>query len=355
MKHIHGGDPSHYFVKFGLSEKEVLDFSVNINPLGPPQTVKEIWNELFSKVHLYPSIDGDGVKEFYRKKFGLPEEFVLPGNGSTELIYLIARTIPTKAVAIIKPSYFDYERACILAEKQIISIYIDPLIENTEYKLLEKIKKAFLKADAIWIGRPNNPTGSVISKDLILFTAKNFSDKWIILDEAFIQFLDDWKEQTFISADIPENILVLHSLTKFYAIPGIRAGALISRPENIRLALSKKEPWTVNILAEEISKRLVSVSVEEYEAETRNLISKERKKLYNALLNIERITPVPSNTNFILCKYDGDLDSLLRYLLENRIYVRDCRNFDGLKGSFFRIGIRMPQENELLISKLISY
>ena len=354
MKHIHGGDPKYYFAKFGLPERRVLDFSVNINPLGPPPIIKEIWDELFLKIHLYPSIYGNGVKEFYKKKFGVPEEFVLPGNGSTELIYLIIRTIPAKVVAVVKPSYFDYERACILAGKQVISIYTDPdsLMRDAEAQLLRDIENSLFRADAIWIGRPNNPTGSVIPKEMIFSIAKKFSDKWIILDEAFIQFLDCWKEQTFISPDIPRNILVLHSLTKFYAIPGIRVGALISRPENIKLVFSKKEPWTVNVLAEEISKRLGSV--DEYENRTLALVSKERQRLYNAIINSEYIIPVPSKTNFILCKYKDELDRLLKYLLENGIYVRDCRNFDGLKGNFFRIGIRMPEENDLLISKLLS-
>jgi len=351
MNHLHGGDPRYYFAKFGLPERKVLDFSVNINPLGPPLVIKKIWKELFSKIHIYPSVDGRGVKEFYEKKFGIPEEFILPGNGSTELIYLIARTIPSKAVAILKPSYFDYERACVLAGKKVISIYTDPL-KGTESQLLKDIESCLYKADAIWIGRPNNPTGSVISKEVILSIAKEFSDKWIVLDEAFIQFLEKWKEQTFISAEIPKNVLVLHSLTKFYAIPGIRAGALISTPENVKFILSKKEPWTVNIIAEEVCKRLDST--DEYEAKTLAFISKERQRLYNALLKMDHITPVPSETNFILCKYDGDMDRLLKHLLKNGIYVRDCRNFDGLKKNFFRIGIRTPEENDLLLSKLIA-
>ena len=347
MKHIHGGSPEYYFKKFGIPERDVIDFSVNINPLGPPEIVKEIWNEIFYKICRYPEIEGKGVKEFYKNRFHIPEDFILPGNGSTEIIYLVAREIPAKRILILKPSYFDYERATILSGKEVISLYSDPFgYEDIE----EKISKALVKADAVWIGRPNNPTGRLIPKGFILDIAKRFPEKWIILDEAFIQFIKDWERETFISPDIPKNILVIHSLTKFYAIPGIRIGALISRPENISFFSSKKEPWTVNVVAEEVARRLSSCI--EYEERSISFIERERVKLYEAFLRSDRIIPIPSVANFILCKYNGNLDELLMDLLRNGIYIRDCRNFDGLSGNFLRIGIRTSEENDRLISEL---
>ncbi len=348
MKYLHGGMPSYYFKKFNISERPVIDFSVNINPIGPPPVIKEIWNELLQKISIYPDIEGKGIRQFYREKFHIPEDFVLPGNGSTEIIYLLSRMLPAKKILILKPSYFDYERATILAKKEVLSLYTDPVSEIEEKELI----KCLYKADAIWIGRPNNPTGKLLPKELILSLAKDFPKKWIILDEAFIQFVKDWERETFISSEIPKNIFVIHSLTKFYALAGIRAGALISRPENISLISEGKEPWSVNILAEEIAKRLVFCR--EYEEETISLISTERERVYNALLQSEDIEPIKSEANFILCRYKDSLDKLLSYLMQNGIYVRDCRNFDGLDGDFFRIGIRRPKENELLLSMLIS-
>ncbi len=347
MKHIHGGSPEYYFKKFGIPERDVIDFSVNINPLGPPRIVKEIWNSIFHRICYYPEIEGKGVKEFYKRRFDIPEEFILPGNGSTEIIYLIAREIPAKRILILKPSYFDYERATILAGKEVRSLYLDPF----GCKDIEKeISEALVKADAVWIGRPNNPIGNLIPKEVIRDISKRFPEKWIVLDEAFIQFLRDWEDETLISSDIPRNVLVIHSLTKFYSIPGIRIGALISRPENISFFSSKKEPWTVNVIAEEVARRLSSCI--EYEKKSISLVERERIRLYEAFLRSDRIIPIPGVANFILCKYNGNLDQLLMDLLREGIYIRDCRNFDGLSGNFFRIGIRMPEENDRLISKL---
>lgn len=351
MKHIHGGCPEYYFEKFGLSQKRVIDFSVNINPLGPPPSVKEMWNSLLTKIHLYPNIEGRGIKIFYKKRFNIPEEFILPGNGSTELIYLLPRVLPVESILIIKPTYFDYERASTLAKKKVISVYTHPSDESPD-NIKEKIIYNLSKADALWIGRPNNPTGSMLPKKTIYEISKEFPEKWIIVDEAFIQFVTNWEAETLISPDIPNNILLIHSLTKFYALPGIRIGALISRSEHISFISSKKQPWTTNIIAEEIARNLYPCH--EYEKKTALIIAKEKEKLYQALSLSDKIEPVQGLANFILCKYKYDLDKMLRYLLSHGIYVRDCRNFDGLSGNFFRIGIRRPRENELLISHLSS-
>ncbi len=350
MKHVHGGCPEHYLKRFGLSQKGIIDFSININPLGPPPLIERLWSRILKKIRLYPSIDGEGIRVFYKKRFHIPDEFILPGNGSTEIIYLLPRSLPIESILIAKPSYFDYERASILAGKEIINIYMDPTGEPDNIK--EGIISRLNKADALWIGRPNNPTGHMLPKEMIQEISEDFPEKWIIVDEAFIQFVENWEDETLISPDMPKNILVIHSLTKFYGLPGIRIGALISRPENISLVSDKKEPWTINIIAEEIARNLYPCH--EYEKETISTVSKERKRLYSYLSIIDGIRPFASTTNFILCRYEYDLNHLLKHLLRHGIFIRDCRNFDGLTGDFFRIGIRRPKENDLLISHLSS-
>lgn len=351
MRYLHGGSPEYYLRKFNLPKRDIIDFSVNINPLGPPSIIKEIWQKLLDNISLYPTVDGQGIKTFYKKRFNIPDEFILPGNGSTELIYLLPRAMALNKIAILKPSYYDYERASLMAGSRVLSIYIDPFDMD-----MKKLKKRLIDSiditDAIWIGRPNNPTGHMIPKDIIKEISEAFPKKWIIIDEAFMQFVREWENETFISADMPKNILVIHSLTKFYALAGIRVGALISRPENISFISSKKEPWSINRIAEEITKHLYPC--DEYEKKSISMISKEREKLYKALSLIKNIDPLPSRANFILCRWKRDLDDLLRYLLKKGIYIRDCRNFDGLYGNFFRIGIRNPKENDFLISCLSS-
>jgi threonine-phosphate decarboxylase len=114
-EHIHGGDPGRELNRLGLKSREVLDFSVNVSPLGVPSEIKAIWNELFAEVDRYPSVDGQGVVRYYQERFDLDPARVLAGNGSTELIYLTPRALELGKVAVITPSFHDYTRSSLAA------------------------------------------------------------------------------------------------------------------------------------------------------------------------------------------------------------------------------------------------
>jgi threonine-phosphate decarboxylase len=118
----HGGAPQLDMRRLGLEERAVLDFSVNLNPLGPPAIIKRKWPELYQTIEPYPSIEADGVSRYYGKVCGIDADHILVGNGSTELIYLVPRVLGFKRVALITPSFHDYERASRLAGAQVSSI-----------------------------------------------------------------------------------------------------------------------------------------------------------------------------------------------------------------------------------------
>jgi len=209
--------------------------------------------------------------------------------------------------------------------------------------------------DAFWIARPNNPTGNLFSKGLILKLARRFPQKWFIVDEAFIQFLADWKTNSLLTENPIPNILVLHSLTKFFAIAGLRLGGIVGSEPAISRLKKAKEPWTINGIADRVASLLVKCS--DYEEETRSLVKQECSRVFNGLQAVEGIIPYPSSSNYILSQWvkSGNLDDLLRYLLLNGAYVRDCRNFPGLEKNFFRIGLKKPKDNDLLLSLLLSF
>ena len=119
---LHGGHPGQTFERLGLPPRPVTDFSVNVNPLGPPWSVRKAWPGLISEVSRYPTLDGDGVRAFYRKRFNLPGECVLPGNGSTELIYLVPRALKIKRAGIMQPCFQEYERALRLGGAEVFSV-----------------------------------------------------------------------------------------------------------------------------------------------------------------------------------------------------------------------------------------
>jgi threonine-phosphate decarboxylase len=352
--YLHGGTPQRDMVRLGVPLRPVLDFSVNLNPSGPPPVIKEKWQELLEAVEHYPSIGGDGVAHYYETVCNISSRNFLAGNGSTEMIYLVPRVLGFKRAAVLTPSYHDYERASLLAGAQVVRC---PLLLLGDFALPveDQLVDLLNNVDAFWIARPNNPTGNLFSKGLILKLARRFPQKWFIVDEAFIQFLADWKTNSLLTENPIPNILVLHSLTKFFAIAGLRLGGIVGSEPAISRLKKAKEPWTINGIADRVASLLVKCS--DYEEETRSLVKQECSRVFNGLQAVEGIIPYPSSSNYILSQWvkSGNLDDLLRYLLLNGAYVRDCRNFPGLEKNFFRIGLKKPKDNDLLLSLLLSF
>jgi len=350
----HGGSPDFDLHRLNLPEMPVRDFSVNINPLGVPLPIKEKWAEFVSGVERYPSMHGDGVASYYQQKCNLSPSTILAGNGSTEMIYLVPRVLHFRRALIVTPSYHDYERASLLSGSSVEGYPLSPE-QGFSFPGLDSLVPAVKNADAVWIGRPNNPTGALMPKHIIEELAHMFPQKWFIVDEAFIQFLDSWEEQSLLCGEPKANILVIHSLTKFYALTGLRLGGIAGPEEIISRLRRAKEPWTVNGVAETIAPLLLACT--DYEQETRSLVAAERKKMFQNLEMIDGITPFPSTVNFLLCRWHKteNLDDLMHHLLSQGAYIRDCRNFPGLEQGFFRVGFRTPQENDLLISLLASF
>lgn len=351
MEHKHGGDPQADFARFSITEKPLLDFSVNLNPLGPPDIIRDHWMDLLKTVTPYPSAEGDGIASYYQSRFDLSRDNVLAGNGSTEMIYLIPRVLGIKKVFIFTPSFYDYERSSKIASADISS---NALLAENEFsfpksdQMLELIKEA----GTVWIGRPNNPTGTFLSKENILELAEYYPDKRFIIDEAFIQFMTDWEQKTLLNEDLRSNILILHSLTKFYALAGLRMGAVVASDSVIARLKKAKEPWTVNGIADRIAPLLIDC--QNYEMQTLSLITQERKRVYQKLQKLGGIKAFLCTANFFLCQWQKtrNLDELIHHLLRNGIYIRDCRNFPGLEDNFFRFGLRSFEDNDRLLHLL---
>ncbi len=350
--HLHGGDPTHVFERLGLSAGPVLDFSVNVSPLGVPARVKEQWGEWVTELTRYPSLTGSGVGRFYQERFALPAEAVLAGNGSIELIYLVPRVLGLKRVAVVTPCFNDYRRASRLARAEVVSFQLSA--ENRFAPLSVKgLEEALHKAEALFLGSPNNPTGTVFPPEDLQQLAVAFPDKWILVDEAFIQFLEQFQETTLMAESrLAPNILVFSSLTKYYALAGIRLGALISHPDTITKISRYKEPWTVNRIGEKVAAALIECK--EYEERLRRLISEERHRIIKHMQPLSGIRLFPSAANFFLAQWTAtdNLDDLLRPLLAKGLYIRDCRNFPGLEENYFRFAILRPADNDRLLSLL---
>ncbi len=353
-EYLHGGVPKADMQRLDVPVGRVLDFSVNLNFFGPPPIIKEKWPELLQTIEQYPSVNGDGVALYYQSVCGVSPSNFLAGNGSTELIYLVARVLRYKGAAIITPSFHDYERASLLAGAEIIRC---PLSPSDDFALppKEALVEILKDVDALWIARPNNPTGNLFPKTLVLELADQFPEKWFIVDEAFVQFLDDWKEKSLLTEKPKNNVLVLNSLTKFYAVAGLRLGGIVGHEKVISRMKHAKEPWAINGIADGVSSLLSECT--EYDEKSRIAHNAESDRVFHKLKNMDGILPFQPSVNYILCQWlkTDNLDHLLAHLLANGMYLRDCRNFPGLEENFFRLGLRIPEENDRLLSLISSF
>ncbi len=351
--YLHGGNPDVYLKKFNIKKRKITDFSLNLNPLGIPPALKINWSRLFDSVGRYPSCNGDGVVEFYEERFGIDSDNVVAGNGSVELIYLAPKALDIRTISVMEPSFYDYRRSFELAGCRINPIYLKE--ENSfEFTFNNDVKNAMDNSEAIILGRPNNPTGGLIKKDLIIRLAKLYKDKWFLIDEAFIQFSDDFEHNSLMDCKL-DNVIVFHSLTKFYALAGLRVGALIASKRIAERFKTLKQPWSVNAIAENAVAMLKSCN--EYEKSTISFIKTEKERIKKAFYGQNKIKLFKTSANFFLAKWNIDInfDNFLKYLLENGFFVRDCRNFKTLENNFFRFAVLDKKSNDRLIELILDY
>jgi threonine-phosphate decarboxylase len=270
------------------------------------------------------------------------------------MIYLLPRALGLRQVVVITPSYHDYSRASRIAGAAIRPCALR-LEERGFSPDMEEVTKGMREGDALWLGNPNNPTGTLFRAEVIRDLAERFPAKWVIVDEAFMPFVEGKEHYTLLGPSRPKNVLVLHSLTKFYALAGIRMGGLAAAPDVVRRVRALKEPWTVNGVAEKIAALLLHCAA--YEEETLSLLRNEKGRLQHMLGKVPGLTALPPSVNFLLCRWSltNNLEDLVRHLLLQGIYVRDCRNFPGLESNWFRLAVRLPEENDRLALALNSF
>lgn len=343
---IHGGN---------CLKRDVIDFSVNINPLGLPRKLSDIISKNTDCVLRYPDPSSEQLKRKLAVLHAVGPENIAIGNGSVELIYLIPRAFKIKKALIITPTFSEYEFA-------IKSNGSMPLFFNTSEKDDFKIDCGKLAGrlphcDAFFLCNPNNPTGTILHSDEVLYLSR-FSRKHkclLILDEAFIEFTKESKRTTTISETVKnESLVILRSLTKFFAIPGLRLGYVIGHKRIIEKIVKLQYPWNVNGLAQLAGEKVLTDKV--YMDQTRLFVAKERQYMFKRLGSIKGLKVYPSSANFILCKLQNapiqSSNELARRLLREGIYIRACGNFRGLNDKFFRVAIRKRNDNSRLIDSM---
>ncbi|GJL79813.1 MAG: threonine-phosphate decarboxylase [Nitrospinaceae bacterium] len=357
MHPVHGGGLIAVSRMTGLDLEDLLDFSVNVNPLGPPGCVQEIFSRSMHLLTQYPEPCYEDLKQAISNATGVPTDWVAIGNGSTELIYLLPDLLDRgKQVLIVSPCFSEYERAfqptdCavkhfILDSSNGFSLPID--------KFLFQLQQ-FPDLGGIVIGHPNNPTGTLLAEESFR-TLSAFCERrgiFLFIDETFIDF--SAPESSFLKyTSLCPHLVLIRSMTKFYSLPGLRLGYAIMNPERVKTLEAHQPPWSVNALAQAMGPALLTSAG--FAEATCQYVQREKEFLCKNLSEAPSVEIFPSQANFILFRLregdDTEAKHFFEALLHQGIVLRNCGNFKGLNPGFFRLAIRSRIDNQLLVSRI---
>jgi threonine-phosphate decarboxylase len=338
---IHGARLSESAQVIGKRTDELLDFSVNLNPLGPPK-LRSVVSAAYNSINYYPDNRYPGLKKAAAKYFHVSPENIVPGNGSSELIHLLAQTIieSEDKVLIPSPTFSEYEFQCKL---------FGAVIEYVDCSMITNIQPDNFKA--VFLCNPNNPTGKLLHrKDVISLAEKcSLTGVFLIVDEAFIELSDPCESVVDIAA-CNDFVIVIRSVTKTFAVPGLRIGFAVASPGFAGLLNNIRLHWNMNSIAAEVCEKLLGDS-QDYLKRSLALIKKEREWLSSKLGAFRGFKPYPSDTNFILIDlvdFGLGSDELTERMLRQSIVIRECASFNLI--NHIRVAVRKRSENRKLIA-----
>jgi len=333
----------------GIDAKEIIDFSSSINPLGPSPTARRAFLKSFSEISRYPDEEGHELKGALAQRHGIKADQVLLGNGSTQLIRLLCRALRPRKALVVVPAFSEYDNALKLMGTEIQPHF---LLAKYEFRLpiQDFIDGWGHGLEMIFLSNPNSVTGRIVPRkemEEIIRIALN-RRVYLVVDEAFM----DFAEPESIKDWIQENpyLIVLRSLTKYYALPGLRIGYLLAQSRTVKLLGLHQEPWSVNGPAQRVA--LACLHDAKFEFKTSRWLERERTFLLNAIANLEGFHTFPSQVNFVLIRLEGEQTNALdlrRFLLQRKALIRACDTFLGLGRNYFRVAVRVRKDNTQLI------
>jgi threonine-phosphate decarboxylase len=339
--------------KLGCSQQEIIDMSSNVNPLGPPPGLLNYLKHHINAISTFPEVDGRQITELFADGGGIDSKRALAGNGTTQFIYSIPQALAVKRALIVGPTYSDYADACHLHRVQTLFATAQA---SKNFRLdIDQIEAHIDHVDIVFICNPNNPTGSLISSHALKRLCRTYPQTIFVIDESYLPFVSGADTESMRQLDIG-NLIVLISISKIFAIPGLRIGYIVSSTEIIQKFKRSHQPWCVNSLAQ-LAVRYLTANKDDADAfieKTQRHIFAERSRFFEALQNFSNLILFPSTTNFILARLPAgfDADRVSARLAQDKILVRNCQNFKGLSDRFIRISLKTSEANNLLAEKL---
>ncbi len=373
----HGGDLEWAAERYGLDPRDFLDFSSNLNPLGPPERALEAARAALREVARYPEPDADRLKAALARFLDLDRRLLVLGNGSSELIHHLSRCVLSEAftagevgpggggagrppgrarVMVAVPAFGEYERAARIAGAELS---FHALLPGDGFSLRpETLAEEASRSRLTFFCNPASPTGRLYRRKELLpvLEACRAAGGILVVDESFMSFCPpgEAEEATLLEHAGEEGLAVLSTLTKVFALAGLRGPGWLAGPEVLVSYLEERAvPWRVNVAAEAAA--MASLEDEGFLAETRAAVASWREELAEGLAAAGLFHVFPSRTNFILLRLTG-AEARARELVDalgrRGILVRDCGNFRGLGEGFLRVAVKRPEENRRLLRAL---
>ena len=350
----HGGNRIELARQLGCPPQEIIDMSSNINPLGPPPGLIKYLKEQIDAVGKFPEVDSREITAQFANQSRIDPDRVLAGNGTTQFIYALPQALGISSALIAAPTYSDYADACRLNHVKTTFVIAE---ESRNFQPnLEEIKKYLNEVDSVFICNPNNPTGTLIPADDLRALCQAYPDTIFIVDESYLSFIPGAEDKSIRRQDL-DNLLVLVSISKIFAIPGLRIGFVVSSPERTKQLKRFLQPWSVNSLAQMATGYLMirKDEVNAFIEKTNQLIISERNRFAAELEDIPDIILYPSAANFFVARLQNHLYAaeVCSRLAEHKILVRNCDNFYGLSNRHIRISLKLPEQNRMLMQRLL--
>ena len=351
--HFHGSDLEKIEEIYHIKKEDITSFSANVNPLGISPLLRDTLAKHVDAITSYPDREYTQLRKSICAYTGANFENIIVGNGSTELISLFIQTTHPKKALILGPTYSEYEREISLEGGH--TLYY-PLKEENNFQMdVEDFCRQLNDSlDLLVLCNPNNPTSTAVArKDMrkILDCALQHGIS-VMVDETYEEFTPEGSKLSSIPlTNNYNNLIVLRGISKFFAAPGLRLGyAVTGNPDLLKYINTKKNPWTINSLAEIAG--CIMFSDKDYIDKTKALITEERQRMYETLSSWKTVKVYPSCTNFLLVRIlreDVTSDMVFDHCIRKGLMIRDCATFPFLDSSYIRFCVMSPEKNDELL------
>lgn len=343
----HGANPKRLYEQLEMDQPaRILDFSENVHPFGPPDFIKDSWQSMQELIRFYPDPDGEPFRSAAAEFHGVEKERIITGNGAAEIFTWLARRYRGRRVVLIEPAFSEYRKTLEAENAEIVSLQ---LMEETGWQLnVEELASSLIGCTAAYICNPHNPTGLLLKQEQLILIAEECrkANCEMVLDEAFIDFAGEEFSMVPFQKSYPD-LLIVRSMTKMYAIPGLRLGYALGAPEMLEELKQGAAHWNVNAISAQVGARCLT------EREYRNRIveaAEKERKLMRRFLEEKNCIVTDSAVNFLSFRLPASKNpnEFFEALLAKGVVLRHSKSFQGMDGNWFRIGMKSAVQMEEL-------